>query len=98
MFIDKQGLKTSLTTEKQNRKLLREGGLPIFKVRIVYKSGHVDEFWAKEFEILKGRWSWKAVFDSHRPVMMGVDEIESVWQVDYTVVPKNELDHYGLVE
>lgn len=56
-----------------------------FKVRILYKSGNSHEFWATEFNFSKAEASWKQANPAKRPVMLGVDNIEAVWQVEARV-------------
>ena len=53
-----------------------------FKLRINYKSGISEEIEVHEFSVDKGTWTWKAVNpDTNQAVFMGVDNVESVWQV-----------------
>lgn len=52
-----------------------------YKVRINYKSGIQEEFWCKAFEIKGGQYSWTYVDKRMNPIKIGVEEIESVWQV-----------------
>jgi hypothetical protein len=54
---------------------------PIFKIRIVYKSGYTHDFEVYEFSVRDGRYEWKAVSDHNKPVIIGVDEIAAVYQV-----------------
>jgi hypothetical protein len=49
-----------------------------FKVRVVYKSGYVQDFWCNSFSIQNGTWKWDAA-GSVTPVMLGVDDIAAVW-------------------
>lgn len=55
---------------------------PEFLIRINYKSGIQEEFWASEFTYDgAGSYTWHPVGKfSNRPLKMNVDEIESVWQ------------------
>jgi hypothetical protein len=54
---------------------------PIFKIRVVYKSGYTHDFEVYEFSVNGGRYEWKAVSDDNKPVIIGVDEIAAVYQV-----------------
>jgi hypothetical protein len=56
-----------------------------FKVRIVYKSGHTQDFWCNSFTISGNNggpisYKWESVGDIS-PVLLGVDEIAAVWQI-----------------
>ena len=52
-----------------------------FKVRVLYKSGNQQEFWCTEFNVKNGHWTWNAVTQTNNPIMLGVDDVEAVWQV-----------------
>ncbi len=52
-----------------------------FKVRILYKSGNSHEFWTTHFSVKNGDWKWNAVTQTNNPILLGVDEIEAVYQV-----------------
>lgn len=53
-----------------------------YLIRIIYKSGNVQEFWCKEFTITGNqRCEWQAVDDANKPILLGIDEIAAVWQV-----------------
>lgn len=61
-----------------------------YKVRINYKSGHSEEFWVYRFTVNKnGSIEWETVNPKIRPIDMGVDKIESIWQVD-AITPEEE--------
>lgn len=61
-----------------------------FRVRINYKSGISEELDVYEFSVDKGLWTWKAVNpETNHPLIMGVDNVESVWQIGYT--PAQEI-------
>lgn len=51
-----------------------------FLVHITYKSGVQKAFWAYDFTIKNGEWNWDAAYQDNKPLLLGVDEIESVWQ------------------
>lgn len=55
--------------------------IPIFKVRVIYKSGAVQDFWAREFSINAGVCTWKPYSDFCKPVRLGFDEVAAVWQM-----------------
>lgn len=60
----------------------------IYKVRINYKSGISETHWFTDFKYSKDHsgamtMKWAPAFTNARPVLLGVDDVESVWQVDY---------------
>lgn len=54
-----------------------------YLVEVNYKSGIQKQFWVYKFSINDGEYTWQAVDDSNKPLLMNVDEVESVWQVGY---------------
>ena len=52
-----------------------------FKVRVLYKSGNSHEFWCTKFKVHNGQWEWVTVTQSNTPILLGVDDIEAVYQV-----------------
>ena len=54
---------------------------PYFKVRVNYKSGIQEEFWCEKFSIKGAQYSWTYADKGMNPIKIGVDDIESVWQV-----------------
>lgn len=54
-----------------------------YKLRINYKSGIQEEFWCSDFKIDGDTYTWVSKNDTMKPVKIGVDCVESVWQVDY---------------
>jgi hypothetical protein len=74
-------------------------------VRILYKSGNSQEFWVTDFSIKNGyagslTYSWTTagtcLANYPRPVSMGIDHIEAVWQLrtrkrlKFGIPPKDE--------
>ncbi len=55
--------------------------IPIFKIRVVYKSGYTHDFEVYEFSVHGGRYEWKPVSDSNKPIVLGADEIAAVYQI-----------------
>ena len=53
---------------------------PIFKIRIVYKSGHTEEFEVKSFKLSGGKAEWESI-GPKRPILLGYDEIVAVGQL-----------------
>lgn len=56
-----------------------------FKIRILYKSGNSHEFWCTTFKRENTgsgvTYSWQTVTQTNAPILIGVDEIEAVYQV-----------------
>jgi hypothetical protein len=59
------------------------------KIRILYKSGNSHEFWVYSYRIKRENGgsvhhAWEACDElRNSPIMLGVDEVEAVWQVDH---------------
>lgn len=53
----------------------------IYTIRVVYKSGYTHEFDVYSFEMDGSGVRWDAVTHQNQPIKIGVDNIESVWQV-----------------
>lgn len=51
-----------------------------FLIQVNYKSGNSMQFWVYSFNIKDGEWTWRSIGDS-KPVLLNVDEVESVWQL-----------------
>jgi hypothetical protein len=57
--------------------------IPIYKIRILYKSGYTFDFEAYSFAFTPGsKASWEAVSDENKPIEIGLDSIEAVFQVN----------------
>ena len=54
---------------------------PIYKVRIVYKSGYVHDAEFYSFSFKDGGWTTEPVDAAFQPVMLGVDEFAAIWQM-----------------
>jgi hypothetical protein len=59
---------------------------PIFKVRIVYKSGYTHDFEVYSFSLAGGVYRWESVNDDNKPVELGGTEIAAVWQIGHRKV------------
>lgn len=55
--------------------------VPIFKLKVVYKSGATHTFEVREFTVKGGSWSWDSYDQTNKPIVFGVDDIAAVWQV-----------------
>ncbi len=54
-----------------------------YLIEINYKSGIQKQFWVYDFKAKNGTWTWTSVHEDNKPVIMNVDEVESVWQIGY---------------
>ena len=54
--------------------------MKIYTIQINYKSGISVTAEFKSFSVKGGGWKWSAYGDKS-PVILGVDNIESVWQI-----------------
>jgi hypothetical protein len=54
---------------------------PVFRVRIVYKSGYTHDFECTEFTVKPGEILWNSAKPSIRPVKLGVDDVAAIWQL-----------------
>lgn len=56
--------------------------IPVYTVKIVYKSGHVHLFDVTEFSYQNGSYQW-ATYDvqRNRPIDLGGPDVAAVWQV-----------------
>lgn len=53
-----------------------------YLIQINYKSGNHFTAWFKELDIVNGRATWTIPnFKKGRPVVLGIDDIESIWTV-----------------
>ena len=66
---------------------------PIYRIKIVYKSGHVHETEYFEFKVHRQYGSgmqieWKLFDTNERALLFGVDDIESIWQTGVRFIGK----------
>lgn len=52
-----------------------------YKVRVNYKSGISHELWCYELKVYNGNFSWESASDVNRPIILGLNNIESIYQV-----------------
>lgn len=90
----REELRIALTEERDKIQRVENGGVVIFKIRMRYKSGASEDFWVKSFSYNDGEWSWESLKSGNRPIKMGVDDIESVWQVDVDVMTDAEVKEF----
>lgn len=66
--------------------------MTIYKIRVNYKSGISETFWCENFEYGSGSYSWKPIYHEGniKPLLLGSDNVESVWQIDHTEIPDDE--------
>lgn len=55
--------------------------VPVFKLKVVYKSGHTHTFEAYEFSYNSNGYTWRTVSPKNRPVDFGAGEVAAVWQI-----------------
>lgn len=59
--------------------------VPVFKIRVVYKSGYFHDFKATNFKISSTgtgwKYSWEALSDKNKPILLGIDDIAAVYQI-----------------
>ena len=55
--------------------------MTIFTIKVNYKPGISHTFDVTEFSLEHGTFRWKEVSHDNKPILLGVDNIESVWQV-----------------
>ena len=55
--------------------------MTIFTIKVNYKSGISHTFDVTEFSIDGGAWTWTPADERNKPILLGVDNIESVWQI-----------------
>lgn len=55
--------------------------VPVYKIRIVYKSGYTHDFEVYDFTINRGTYEWKYVSETNKPVLIGVDDIAAIYQI-----------------
>jgi hypothetical protein len=55
----------------------------VFMIEIMYKSGNSKTFLCNGITIHNHEVNWNNIQDATRPIVIGVDHIESVWQVGF---------------
>ena len=58
-----------------------------FKIRIMYKNGNCHSQWFTKFKTNQDLISaeWNTADQNIKPLVMGIEAVEAVWQVDYRV-------------
>jgi len=71
-----------------------ETKIPVYKIRINYKSGISEEMWVLEFntQIPLTKIDYKALSLTKTSIYMNVDAIESIYQVGIAFIDKNDFD------
>lgn len=59
----------------------------VYKIRFNYKSGCSETFRMTEFSVKDGLYSWKS-YDDCKPLLLGVEHIESIAQLGIEEVPE----------
>ena len=55
--------------------------VPIYNIRIVYKSGYTHDIEVYSFSITDDRYEWTSVSESNKPIILGVGEIAAIYQI-----------------
>lgn len=56
----------------------------VYKVRVVYKGGHVQDFECMDFTIRQDEMRWTAASaNGVKPLKLGINDIAAVWQIGY---------------
>jgi hypothetical protein len=53
--------------------------VPLFEIEVVYQSGQRQRFWVYSFSYSKSGCTWRYA-EGPRPIHLGADQIESIWQ------------------
>jgi hypothetical protein len=64
---------------------------PIFKIKVIYKSGAVHVFETYRFTLRGDTIEWVSVGDHNAPIRIGGPEIAAVWQVGVRHVWRKEV-------
>lgn len=59
----------------------------VYTLRFNYKSGNSEIFRMSEFKVKDGTYSWKS-YDDRKPLLLGVEHIESIAQLGIEEVPE----------
>jgi len=59
----------------------------VFTIRVIYKSGAIQDFQVTEFSIKAGTYTWTTYGNQVRPLQFGVDDIAAVWQLTTKNLP-----------
>lgn len=87
-------MRIELTEDRYKARVIKNGGMAVYKVKIIYKSGASKEFWVKDFSCVNGTYTWEPLFITDKPVILGVDNIESVWQTDLEVLTDDDVEYF----
>jgi hypothetical protein len=55
--------------------------IPVFKLKVIYKSGAEHTFEVYKFTVKDGTYTWWPVSDHNKPIVIGATDIAAVWQV-----------------
>lgn len=83
------------------KKCVENGGVPVFKIEVNYKSGITRRVWCLEFSFeRKGDGvlsvDFKHLFNGDRWLFLNLDEVESFYTVDVDVITKEDIEKYDL--
>lgn len=55
----------------------------IYTIRVVYDNGYTHDFDVYSFDVKNGEYTWEAVGNMNKPIILGVDHIIAVYQIGY---------------
>lgn len=60
--------------------------MDVFTIRIVYKSGHAEDFEVEKFSIKDGVFTWREHNPKGpKPLLLGADDVAAVWQLGHRI-------------
>jgi len=74
------------------REVIETDAVPVYKIKINYKSGQSHTFWATEFNSSGGKYTWNTIDPHNDVLLLGVDDIESIFQVGVAFIEKEIFD------
>ena len=63
-----------------------------FKIKVLYKSGNSQEFWVYGFSVDGASYTWTSCDDNNKPLIIGVDNIEAIYQTGFVIGSKGEKE------
>ncbi len=69
--------------------------VPVFKIKINYKSGNSHVFWANEFNASGGTYTWSSIDPHNEPLLLGTDNIESIFQIGVSFIDKDVFEEFS---
>lgn len=74
--------------------------VPVYKVRVNYKSGISEEFWAFNFEYENNHgaetYTWKKLHKSTSgPIQLNIDSVDSTWLLETEMLTREQAEDVG---